>query len=430
MKRILLFVTILSLYSYSSAQESNWEVYLTGFKVKSIEFENDDIWGATDHFLFRFNRVDLSTTYYPFPDGAVRDMSSIIKIDKDGVKWIGLSEYLPSGNSIYESYQSSIYSFDGNQWKKIKSIGFGQITSLAIDRSNNKWIRTVGNNLYKKEQDSFVQYTTENSGLVYGNVRQVASDKDGNIWVIDMGNYGLIGGDMELMKNDGDQWISYFSGAGVYGTFMLFDHQGNPWIQSFQRIQKLDTASTSNTWSEPIVLESFMPSFPESPRIFGPYPELQAFEGEDKLWFNHRDNGIASYKDSVWSFYTTSNSELPSDSVYTIAVDSNGTKWIGTAKGLAAFNENGFECTVGLHSQVMDEVEIFPNPAHEFITLKMPKDSQSSTVDILSIQGKIIHSFSMLNDQTRLDVSHLPAGVYLVRVKSQQNYIQKKFIKQ
>lgn len=63
---------------------------------------------------------------------------------------------------------------------------------------------------------------------------------------------------------------------------------------------------------------------------------LNAVDGENNLWFsNNRGKGIAVYDGSDWHNYTTSNSELPSDKVYQIKFDSDGTKWIGTANGLA-----------------------------------------------------------------------------------------------
>jgi hypothetical protein len=75
-------------------------------------------------------------------------------------------------------------------------------------------------------------------------------------------------------------------------------------------------------------------------------------------------------------------------------------------------------------------IELFPNPAHDFITLRMPGKIQKSRVDILSVTGKVMKSFSWSNDQNRLDVSDFPAGVYLVRIQSGDKFVLKKFVKQ
>jgi hypothetical protein len=124
------------------------------------------------------------------------------------------------------------------------------------------------------------------------------------------------------------------------------------------------------------------------------------------------------------------NSALPSDTVYTIAIDSDGTKWIGTAKGLAAFNENGLKTSVRHDQKFLDETVLYPNPAHDFITLKIQKQLQNPIVDIININGQLIHSCRIQNNQNRLDISALSSGVYMVRIQSDENHFIKKFVKQ
>lgn len=414
-----------SLFCCLTAQSNNWDVYLKGFKVKSVAFENDYVWGATDCSLFSFNKKNLNTSYYPLPDYS-GDMSSVIKIDKNGVKWVLLTEYRPSGGSLNEQYFSRIYNFDGNHWKKVNLSGYGPYPSMAIDNKNNKWI-TIGKTLYKIEQDNIILYTAENSGLFYNNVSQVASDKDGNIWVLNTGSHvDLIGHEIELIKTEGDNWISYYSGSAPVFSNMKIDDQGNPWLEWIYVIWKVDMAS--DFFSEHINAGSAgSSSF-----------HLHAIEGENKCWGTRKvsvnnswqNKGIAVYFDSDSIFYTTSNSELPSDTVYQIAIESNGTKWFCTAKGLAAFNENGLKSSTDIKANAMKEIEIFPNPAGDYIDIKLPEELYRSIVTILNIQGKTIEINRFDNNQSRLDVSHLPNGIYIVRIESQQNYILKKFIKQ
>jgi len=425
MKQFILFIALIGLCGYLVAQENTWEVYLRGQAVKSIDFENNYVWAATDNFLVRINKLDKSATYYTYPYDDKNGSSYKLKIDKNGIKWIGRSEYLPMGQSIYERYSSSIYSFDENQWSKIKSIGYGQISSLVVDKQNNKWLAKVGDNgLYKIETDSCIQYTPQNSGLIYNNVRQVASDKDGNIWMLNIGNYGgLLQADIELIKNDGNNWISIFSGRGFQHANMSIDSQGNPWVQNLFLLSKLDTIS--KTWSEEFILGGIDSQS---------YYQMHAIEGEHKIWCTRRvnvqDKGIAVYSDSDWNFYTTSDSELPSDTVYQITIDADGTKWIATENGLAAFNEIGLTTSTDSYSKKMNDIELFPNPANDFIILKMPGEIHNSTVDILNIQGKIIKSLTVTKNQNKLNINQFPSGIYLVRIQSNENQILKKFVKQ
>jgi len=201
-------------------------------------------------------------------------------------------------------------------------------------------------------------------------------------------------------------------------TYIAIDAQDNPWIEQHPIVQpiyvrKFDVSSSS--WTEQINLnmDSLSP--------------LQAIDAENRFWFNYRD-GIAVYDGSDWSYYTTANSVLPSDTINQIAIDDDGTKWIGTDQGLAAFNENGLLSTDS-HSEMMNDIVLFPNPAYDFITLKLPDGLQNPTVDIFNIQGKKLRTFNINTNRERLDVSAFPSGIYFVNIQSDKNHFTKKFIK-
>lgn len=410
MKRVLALVVTFCLVGNLTAQNNTWEVFLRGQAVKSIAFENNYVWAATDSFLVSFNKLDSSTTYYPYPD-IVEDMTSIIKIDNKGVKWI-----VRSGKPGLDPV-NSIYGFDVNEWYKVDFNGEGPFYSLVVDKNNNKWMVSDGfhPHLYKMEEGSCMQYTSDNSGLLYNYVENVASDNNGNIWLANVGNYDEpFSADLALMEYDGNKWTSFYSESRLFCNAMSFDSQGNLWVQQLFTLQKLDIAS--NSWTEQINLDKTC--------------QLQAIEGEDKLWFRGNDFGIAIYKDSAWSFYTTSNSELPSNTVYQIAIDSNGTKWIGTANGLAAFDKNGLHTSDNPDSKMMKKIALFPNPARDYITIQIAGELQRSTVEIINLQGKVVKSFSLNNNQNQLDVRNLSSGVYLVRIQTGESYTNKKIVKQ
>jgi ligand-binding sensor domain-containing protein len=55
-----------------------------------------------------------------------------------------------------------------------------------------------------------------------------------------------------------------------------------------------------------------------------------------------------------WTVYNTSNSPLPENAVRCIAIDNNGTKWIGTDYGLAAFDDVNWTIYQTLNSGIPD----------------------------------------------------------------------------
>ena len=48
--------------------------------------------------------------------------------------------------------------------------------------------------------------------------------------------------------------------------------------------------------------------------------------------------GLASFDGTTWKVYKTSNSDIPDNVVYAMAVDKQNNLWIGTLLGLAKFD--------------------------------------------------------------------------------------------
>ena len=62
-----------------------------------------------------------------------------------------------------------------------------------------------------------------------------------------------------------------------------------------------------------------------------------AIDSQGNKWIGTNE-GLVKFDGVRWTVYKTLNSGLPSNYVYAIAIDSQGTKWIGTNEGLARFD--------------------------------------------------------------------------------------------
>jgi hypothetical protein len=89
----------------------------------------------------------------------------------------------------------------------------------------------------------------------------------------------------------------------------------------------------------------------------------------------------------------------------------------------------GFPLSTGSSIEKEKEILIYPNPATDVITIRW-STAEPATIEILDITGKVVWMGSGGTPQTTIDISTLPNGVYLVRVRSASQMEVQKIIKQ
>lgn len=67
-----------------------------------------------------------------------------------------------------------------------------------------------------------------------------------------------------------------------------------------------------------------------------------AFDKQGNTWFGTNGDGLVRLDASQtnWTVYTTANSTLPSNCVYSVAVDKKGVVWVATAAGIVQIKNN------------------------------------------------------------------------------------------
>ena len=68
------------------------------------------------------------------------------------------------------------------------------------------------------------------------------------------------------------------------------------------------------------------------------------------------------------------------------------------------------------------EIKIYPNPTNDFVTIQGPKNFENNQVEILDLSGKILFS-KTLSESALLDLSHLSAGTYFIRIIQDQQVL-------
>jgi len=72
-------------------------------------------------------------------------------------------------------------------------------------------------------------------------------------------------------------------------------------------------------------------------------------------------------------------------------------------------------------------ISLFPNPATTTITIQLPN---TSTIQILNIQGQVIKTVTTSEKETTIDVSGLASGVYIIKVLNEEGMGVRKFVKE
>ena len=72
------------------------------------------------------------------------------------------------------------------------------------------------------------------------------------------------------------------------------------------------------------------------------------------------------------------------------------------------------------------EVSVFPNPASDFVNISCGK---IRSVQVFSIDGKMIRNISVQSDEIQVDMSNLPDGTYLFIIGTETGTTTRKIIK-
>lgn len=153
-----------------------------------------------------------------------------------------------------------------------------------------------------------------------------------------------------------------------------------------------------------------------------------AIDSQGNKWIGTDNDGLAKFDSTNWTVYKALNSGLTSDVILSITIDDYGNKWIGTY-GICVFNENGV-VSVKENHQIRNNITIYPNPARDHLNIEPLRKNEISSIDIFSIQGKLIESKKTNNTQQSIDISDLSGGGYILKIHTENGLRMKKFIKQ
>lgn len=195
------------------------------------------------------------------------------------------------------------------------------------------------------QEEEWIVYNPQNSGLSDTNVLSLAMDDEGVLWVGTKYS-GLI-------KFNGDKWISYIPDSSNMEPLKKIDPDTKtpefssplgPQINAFYDVA-IDASGVKWLGTKigglfKLVGTTWKVYSPDNSEI----PDVRAWtvtlDSQGRKWIGTKTGGVAVFDNLNWIIYNKTNSLLPDNDVYSIFIDKAGIKWIGTYNGLAVLNNS------------------------------------------------------------------------------------------
>jgi len=92
-------------------------------------------------------------------------------------------------------------------------------------------------------------------------------------------------------------------------------------------------------------------------------------------------------------------------------------------------NLDDYGTVTSINNVTKNNINIYPNPAHNYLVVKSSKDKVKS-IEICDITGKIIKQFKTQNSEFKIKVEDFKNGVYIIKIKTTDGSFVSRFVKE
>ncbi len=186
------------------------------------------------------------------------------------------------------------------------SIASNNLTAIAIDQNNVKWIGSLDKGLIRFDETNFTNYEVANSSIPANKINCIAVDNQNRIWV---------GTDFGIGIFNGSSWITYNrNNSGLTSEFIntiKFDNTGSAWIGTTSNLVKFD-GSNWTLYNEPNSLDWINDIYIES---------------GNKLWVGTKLGGIFIFENEIFTSLPKLQYGYPSLTISSIDRDEFNNVW-------------------------------------------------------------------------------------------------------
>lgn len=396
------------LITWSVSAQSDW--IRTGITDTILAIHGDGtlIWMATEaDGVKSFDPVTGAITTYNqnntgFPDN---DFRSILYFDGD----------------VYAgTYSKGLFQLHDGTWLVNDTLNSpipgNSVRDIILDSTDNSiWLAT-DKGLANKNGDAWTIYDSLNSPLEGSFINCLFQSDDGTLWI----GTKYAG----LTKKSGDTWETYnYFNSGINDNLIRAitqDAEGYLYVANIPGINKYDIAADNwlfvyNPFTVPMTSEKV---------------NRMGFDAYDNFWMATHGGVTRADSTNHFTLYYDYNSNLPNNVCDALYVDNNNTTWVGSYGGLAFFNT-----TAPIPTTIVRSLEVFPNPATDVLHIQTTQVFDNPPlIRIADLHGHLLYEengSAITYGEVTYDipVSHLPAGVYVVMVISDEALSQDTFVK-
>jgi len=293
--------------------------------------------------LGRLFGQQLASESLTIDDGLSQGMVFDILQTRDGFLWIATKD----GLNRYDGYNFKVWS---NDMDNPFSLADNTINALFEDSRGWLWVgcEYKGLQLFDRKTDRFYHFDlpilyNKGNQIAY-DVRQIAEDKEGNIWVVNRGSgvFRLqIPESWKTALPDTSELssiakltpvslpVSEQTGPGTIEEFraLLMAKDGNIWVGTSQNLYNVNPRSLA---------VSKIPKPPGMPRNCWSLIQLESGE----IW-GATDMGVFRYRNGLFDHFSLAPQGSTSDTYPTLSVSKNGQLWILFEKKLWRVSKTG-----------------------------------------------------------------------------------------
>lgn len=159
---------------------------------------------------------------------------------------------------------------------------------------------------------------------------------------------------------------------------------------------------------------------------------IMTYAGTDNILFLGTDGGVYGTINGGTNWIRIGNN-MPVIPTYDLELDPNANKLLaGTfARSLMSYPMDSILLMTGMNMIVSDiSLNIYPNPAADFIKVNLSKKYIDATLTIFNQIGEIVNTTNLISsNQINIPIGNLASGIYFLRIESENGIRTRRFVK-